>query len=358
MQITYTSPSSASRFGSPNQFTQYVQLLPSQIALPTFWDEDERAEVRGTSLEPALEAKINSLEREFGEFQNATSSITWCQQIWWDAHTETLSLQDWKLVDAMYRSRALELPGTGHAMVPCIDIANHASADDAVALYDTDPNGNAILVLRSGKVLNPSEEVTITYGDEKGACEMLFSYGFLEERMTSARELFLDLDIPDDDPLKLAKRAVAKSAPGFRLFDHGGSIDWEGPFVWLLCINEEDGLEFQLLQKNDGDRELKVFWQNAEMSDLSKIEASLTEDPKWPLFQLRATVVVRDRVQKQLALLERSRTDIDPNARKEEKEQMTAHYARRLRDLEEMLMSQAYDELENKVRGRFIFPAL
>ena len=350
MQITHTGPIKSPRLGLSNQFTQYVQLLPSQIAVPTFWSEEERSALRGTSLEAALEAKMNSLDREFSKFRSATSSITWCRQVWWDADIEhSLSFHDWKLVDAMYRSRALDLPGISHAMVPCIDMANHASGDDTVALYDTDPDGNGTLVLRDGKSLKPGEEITITYGDEKGACEMLFSYGFLDERMTSAGELFLDLDIQDDDPLKLAKKAVSKSAPGFRLFIHEGSVSWEGPFVWSLCVNEEDGLEFQLLQKNDGERELKVFWQGAELSDLSKIEALLREDPKWTLFQLRATVVLRDRVERQLVVLERGKTDPTFITGMGKEENPAFQYATRLQDLEQTLMLQAYEEFENKV---------
>ncbi|KAL8688660.1 MAG: hypothetical protein Q9224_004825, partial [Gallowayella concinna] len=159
----------------------------------------------GTSLEAALEAKLRSLDREFAHLRASTVSIGWCKEYWWHAGTNGLSFDDWKQVDAIYRSRALDLPGTGHAMVPYIDMANHASGDETIALYDTDSDGNAVLVLRGGKTLKPNDEVTITYGDEKGACEMLFSYGFIEDTMTSARELFLDLDIPDDDPLKVAK---------------------------------------------------------------------------------------------------------------------------------------------------------
>lgn len=287
---------------------------------------------------------MSSLDREFHDFQSTTSSISWCKQVWWDADNGHLSIEDWKLVDAIYRSRALDLPGTGHAMVPCIDICNHSSGDKTKALYDTDADGNGILVLRDGHQLASSDEITITYGDAKGACEMLFSYGFLEEGMTSARELFLDLDIQDDDPLKLAKKAVAKSAPGFRLYDLDGSISWEGAFVWLLCINEEDGLGFQLMQRNDGERELKVFWQEAEMSDLSEIETLLKKDPRWPLFQLRATVVVRNRVQEQLVLLENSKRE---SALSNSDEEHTAFgYATKLQDLEGMLMLHAYEEFE------------
>lgn len=357
MQITHTGPT-IPPIGVSNQFTQYIQLLPSHITIPTFWIEEERSTLRGTSLETALEAKLNSLDLEFGEFRSATSSIAWCQRIWWDTGTSTLSFEDWKLIDAMYRSRALDLPGTGHVMVPCIDNANHASGDNTISLYETDIDGNASLILRDGKVLKCGDEVTITYGDEKGACEMLFSYGFLEEEMTSARELFLDLDIQDDDPLKLAKKAVSNSAPGFRLFDHSDTVGWQGPFVWLLCINEEDGLEFELLQKNDGERELKVCWRGAEILDLSKIETLLREDPKWPLFELRATVVVRDRVEKQLNILDSSQAGFNLVNGLAKIEHTAMYYAARLRGLEETLMLQAYDECENKASRSFHTPSL
>jgi hypothetical protein len=82
---------------------------------------------------------------------------------WWDEETGKLTFEDWKQVDAMYRSRALDLPGTGHAMVPCVDMANHASGDEVVALYETDKKGNAVLQLRWGKRISPGDEVTITY---------------------------------------------------------------------------------------------------------------------------------------------------------------------------------------------------
>ena len=62
----------------------------------------------------------------------------------------------------MYRSRALEFPGVGDAMVPCIDMANHASGNATAALYETDDDGNALLELRQDKEIPPGGEITIT----------------------------------------------------------------------------------------------------------------------------------------------------------------------------------------------------
>ena len=73
-----------------------------------------------------------------------------------------LDLDDWKSVDAIYRSRALEFPGIGDAMVPSIDMANHSSGDKTTAIYESDAHGNGLLLLREGKELRPGDEVTIS----------------------------------------------------------------------------------------------------------------------------------------------------------------------------------------------------
>ncbi|KAL8896915.1 MAG: hypothetical protein Q9207_007478 [Kuettlingeria erythrocarpa] len=349
MQITHSALAGSDKIGVANPLTEYVKFLPPKVPLPTFWSPEEKAVAVGTSLEAALGSKLRSLDREFTHLHDSTASIGWCQKHWWRVGSGALSLDDWKQVDAMYRSRALDLPGTGHAMVPYVDMANHASGDETVALYDTDVDGNAILFLREGKSLKPGDEVSITYGDEKGACEMLFSYGFIEGTMSSARELFLDLDIPDDDPLKLAKKAVSKAAPGFKLFSKEGTIGWEGEFTWLVCVNEEDGLDFRLMQTIDGEKELKLFWNDEELLDISKLRSFLQEGLYWDVFQLRAIATLQGRVEQQLITLERSKDSI--NASKLEADRNPSSYwvIMRLRELEEKLMLQAYEEFEERV---------
>lgn len=146
-----------------NPWSEYIKFLPASVPLPTFYTDDERELLYGTSLKEAVDTKIASLEREFEHLRTVTAAIPWCAREWWDVDTGRLTFDDWKQVDAMYRSRALDLPGTGHAMVPCVDMANHASGDATVALYETDEEGNAVLQLRWGKTLRPGDEVTITY---------------------------------------------------------------------------------------------------------------------------------------------------------------------------------------------------
>jgi hypothetical protein len=130
--------------------------------LPTIWTNRERDLLIGTTLKAATEAKLRALYREFDNLRKCTSHISWCNSIWWDEADGMLDFDDWKQVDAMYRSRALEFPGIGDAMVPCVDMANHASGDQTAALYEKDVHGNALLYVRQGRNLETGEEVTIT----------------------------------------------------------------------------------------------------------------------------------------------------------------------------------------------------
>ncbi|GME48058.1 Set domain-containing protein [Neofusicoccum parvum] len=304
----------------------------------------------------AVEAKIKSLNKEFEQLRTATEQIKWCAEEWWDEEDGHLSFDDWLQVDAMYRSRALEFPGIGDSMVPCIDMANHASGDATVALYEADSDGNAALLLRDGKEVKKDDEITITYGDKKGVCEMLFSYGFIEDNMTSARELFLDLEIPNDDPLKRAKLHVNTSAPGFRVFDAddagatAGSTSWQSDFIWLVIVNEEDGLEFEVAQTTDGGRELRVYWNGSVLEEPDKLKDVLKAHPMWDVYRLRAVSLIQDRVETQLRLLYGTEDEVKAARRGEFTgiRENVWSLATRLRDLEKDLLERAYGSLEEE----------
>jgi hypothetical protein len=140
---------------------RYIKFLP-QEELPTFWNDDERELLAGTTLKPAVDAKLKSLQKEYDRLRSLTEKVPWCAKIWWDEDSGLLTFDDFAQVDAMYRSRALEYPGIGEAMVPCLDMANHTAGQATAAVYETDNRGDAILLLRDGKVLDAGSEVTIT----------------------------------------------------------------------------------------------------------------------------------------------------------------------------------------------------
>ncbi|QDS76005.1 hypothetical protein FKW77_004690 [Venturia effusa] len=295
------------RIGTRTPFTEYIQFLPTEL-LPTSWTSDERYLLTTTTLHPATDAKQASLHREFETLHKATKDVKWCADTWWNPTSPThLDVSDWKFVDSMYRSRALEYPGIGDAMVPCIDMANHAAGSDTIALYEMDGEGNAVLVLREGVSVRKGDEVTITYGDAKGACEMVFSYGFIDDAMVregDAKELFLDLEMMGDDPLAMAKNRVSTAAPGVKLMRTDEGVEWVSEYVYLIVVNEEDGLEFEVLQTTDGGRELRVSWKGDSLSDIGTLPSLLEKEELWPVFQLRAAAIIQARVEEQLASME------------------------------------------------------
>lgn len=206
-----------------------------------------------------------------------------------------------------------------------------------------------------------------SYGDDKGASEMIFSYGFLENTMQDAKQLFLDLDIPDDDPLKPAKRAICKDAPGVRLFsinkDSGGNHDnnsastgWESGFVWWACVNEEDGLNFQVLQTLEGQRELRATWKGQPLSpDTTSLEDLVLSDSQKDVFKLRANVIIQTRLERQLSLLEETASafdevEHDPSGDRTGIRSEVYETIRRLRGLEIDLLRRGLKDLSQEVR--------
>lgn len=158
--------------------------------------------------------------------------------------------------------------------------------------------------------------------------------------------MFLDVEIPDDDPLRPAKMFVSTAAPGFRLFDKAGGVDWESDFIWLVIVNEEDGLDFRVRQTIDGKREIQSLWRDNELDDTSKLREYLREDPMWDVYQLRATVLLHSRVDAQINILkEFGDPGIDASVR-----EGPWRLAERLRALELQMLERATETFESQVR--------
>lgn len=318
--------------------------------LPTFWTTSELKLLIGTTLAPAVSAKLSSLRREYDLLCSTAENTRWYKIV-----QDHLNLDDWYQVDAMYRSRALDFPNIGHCMAPCIDLANHASGEDTIAIYERDADRDAVLLLREGKEVKEGAEVTITYGDEKGACEMLFSYGFLDENMESAEALFLSLTIPDSDVFQRAKINIADCAPGFKLIDAGDEgIDWTGDFIWLLCVAEDDGLRFELAQTLEGESEMEAFFQDRELQGgAGELRTMLAATDLWDVYRLRAITILQQRVLDQLQLLFRTQDEVDasPHGGGTEVRETVYESAMTLRRLEFELMEKAYETFQKEVRN-------
>ncbi|KAJ5161664.1 hypothetical protein N7492_007056 [Penicillium capsulatum] len=362
LQITHSCPQTRPRIGVSSPWTEYIKFLPPSFPLPTSYSPEEAELLRGTSLATAVEAKALSLEREFDYLREATDGIAWCQRCWWAEDMGQLSLADWKYIDAAYRSRMVDLPGSGHAMVPCIDMANHAPEPAVKALYDTDASGNAVLQLRWNKRLCAGDEVTISYGDDKPASEMIFSYGFLESDRSEAKQVLLDMDMPDDDPLGVAKKMVCQETPGIRVSasdaeyddvttEKSNQITWDGPLVWWASVNEEDGLLIGVVQTTDGTQELETKWKGEKIQSPNHLRDLLAKDPLWNIFQLRAVVLVLERLETQMSLLQET-DEVLSNMREKNPSLLDLMFrpdifslTARLRNLETALLQRARNDL-------------
>ncbi|CAK7266717.1 hypothetical protein SEPCBS119000_002173 [Sporothrix epigloea] len=324
------------RAALPTPWTDYVRFLPADVPLPTMWTAAERRLLQGTSLENAVRAKLLALEREFDQLREQSSAIPFWQAALWERKCP-LQLQDWILVDAWYRSRCLELPRYGPCMVPCIDMVNHSSTPNAYYEDHTSvPAGRAdagiVLLLRPGQTAAASDEITISYtgsigdgtsavGGTKPASEILFSYGFIDP-ISARHSLVLPVQPFPDDPLGKAKRHIfGESAPclevevlridgqdDFGKEDEESSdsrlparVRWTCPFACLMCVNEEDGLDFRLLQQTDGSTQLRMFWQDNDVTDAARNMEALTSTHELaPIFRLRVVTVLQEVIEGQL----------------------------------------------------------
>jgi len=329
--------------GVSNPWTEYLRFLPRDVLVPTLWNEDERLLLRGTSLDVAINAKMTALTAEFDAVQSTSSVIPCWNELLWE--NKTVSFRDWVRLDALYRSRCLELPRSGESMVPCIDMINHSA--EPTAYYDENAKDDVVLLVRPGVDLEKGEEVTISYGEAKSAAEMLFSYGFIDPAST-IESLVLPIEPFDDDPLAKAKLVGFGEPPRVHLERErsSGSTSWKSPFVHLMCVNEEDGLEFRVLQDTEGGRQLRIFWQEDDVTDRVKdFESLLQSRPLHALFRLRAVIVVQECLQTQLGQAESYESVSEPGDVRPE----CLAAAQTLRTIEKGLLQSGIQALEVEV---------
>lgn len=194
-------------------------------------------------------------------------------------------------------------------MVPVLDMVNHSSQPNAY--YEHISSNGVSLLMRPSKLLEVGSEITISYGDVKSEAEMLFSYGFIDEQSMN-KSLTLTLEPSPDDPLGKAKGAAFGGPTVLRISIEQDEVQWECPFLYLLLLNEEDGLEFRMLQQTDGTRsQLKVFWQGSDVTDATNtFESLISNQPLRDVFKLRAMALLQDRLRQQLERLYESEEEV------------------------------------------------
>lgn len=238
------------------------------------------------------------------------------------------------------------MPRAGHSIVPCLDLANHTV--NANAYFEQAPNDDVLLLLRANQKVEDRQEITISYGEAKSAAEMLFSYGFVEDH-SATNSLVLDLQHLSDGPLGKAKLAAFPGAPVARLWVESEAVQWYSPFLFFVCLNEEDGLQFKVLQQSDGSQgSLRVLWQGHDVTDSTdKFQEHISQHPMEEIFNLRVVILLQNRIGQQI---ERLHASEDISAALESdfgRDLWTA--AAQLRRLETRLLEMAYDALDLQV---------
>ncbi|KAL2148765.1 hypothetical protein VTH82DRAFT_1912 [Thermothelomyces myriococcoides] len=307
VQTALASRSGHSAVGVSNPWTEYLKFLPETVLVPTLWTEEERLLLRGTSLETAVDAKISALDAELGLVREKSSDVAgWNDLLWGGEDDSAISFTGWIRLDALYRSRCLELPRSGESMVPCIDMINHSA--NPSAYYDENAKNEVVLRLRPGTTISRGDEITINYGDAKSAAEMLFNYGFID-RESAIDSLVLPLAPFPDDPLAKAKLVafgepprihVSRSRGDGRSADEEGtfaSTQWTSAFAYLMCVNEEDGLEFRDEDVTDRTRDF---------------ESLVRTHPLASVLRLRVVTVVEEALRAQLERLRSVPATPDP----------------------------------------------
>lgn len=139
-------------------------------------------------------------------------------------------------------------------------------------------------------------------------------------------------------------------APGVRISSGPDGIRWNSDYVWIICANEEDGLDFRISQTLEGSKTLEVLWKG-ETIESAQLAECCRSDPLWELFILRAVSIIQARVAKQLQILydnfeDESIITIDGPAIREGQRSLSLE----LRELETELLERAYGHLEEEVR--------
>lgn len=368
-----------------------MQYISDERSLPTFWSEGEKGAMWGTSLARHCGAKSAALRREF-EGVVASCEGLWWGGVWGDGDGDgagCLELADWLVVDAMWRSRAMELSaapppsraGSGgnagvegmECLVPIMDMANHHSnarvgysllqppAADWPGDKSTTGNGGDADRLWAGLVFETpiftdsssktpaaminnnttktreeenTEEITISYGSMKGAAEMIFSYGFLDDHdndndndnnddndndndndneIPDARSIMLGWTLPEDDPLRFEKVAALGLEPGIQIYtpvNGMGAVRFVGTAVWAMSINEEDGLRIVGTTApaeggdNDDDDVVKMFFKDVRIMSKAHLIDVLAHDRAALVFRARAYGYVYLRIEEEIRRLD------------------------------------------------------
>ncbi|KAK9459554.1 uncharacterized protein V1516DRAFT_680222 [Lipomyces oligophaga] len=239
----------------------YLSLLPDPRSFamkpPIFWSPEQVAKCAGTSLYIPLAAKQRRLSAEYSKFVDDWQIIS----------DREIQLEDYLRAEYLFTSRVMELPAGAEmelAVVPVIDFANHSRKFSA-RFEVTQESVQLVSVEQQPQTEDEgqrkdveSNEITISYGPEKGTSEILFTYGFIlpVDDYDGKEHVRMRITLGDETVQLLYGRPALVD---IRLGpDSTDELDWECDYLWLLCAGAEDGFSVRQTVQHDGVVELEA----------------------------------------------------------------------------------------------------
>ncbi|GAO47452.1 SET domain-containing protein [Saitoella complicata NRRL Y-17804] len=324
-------------------YRAFYDALPKKIPLPSTWTETEREIIQGTSIANATQPRQFRNKFIHGALRASEFAPSW---------VKNLSLEQYVLADTWYTSRCLD----GSIMVPILDFANHSSK--ANARWERNEAGDMMLVLRDdlAEVVKEGDEITISYGEEKGSGELLFTYGFLEEELPYSKQMTA-LAIPDGDDVAYeleAKmevwkaRAVGPPRLTLTVNTDGEHVEWDCPWFYLYILEDDDNIDFMsgYGSHEPGLTTLRAYIDDEFINEPADIVRILkARRNKWPVYQSRANRAVLQCVEKQLQVLRETDELANNVAGREE----VCRLGLKLREQEMQLLEKVKEQLSQEV---------
>eukprot|EP00897_Mesotaenium_endlicherianum_P010636 jgi/Mesen1/9600/ME000657S08867 len=272
-----------------SKWKPYLDILPEKLDSPLFWSDEELAELQGSQLLGQVEGYRELLHAEYERVSQQLLA----------PHPELfpeglITLESFMWAFGILRSRAFPpLIGEDMALVPLLDLANHASArvppkagpweKKSAGLFDR----QQVVSMKAGFQHAPGQQVMMEYGAAKSNGQLALDYGLADREKAvpssgatagaadledNAREVFqLTLQISDADRFLDDKSDVAELS-GLEATNYFDLQRGQGPpqtmvtFLRLMALGGSDAFLLEALFRNAawGHLELPVSRENEE----------------------------------------------------------------------------------------------
>jgi hypothetical protein len=132
-----------------------------------------------------------------------------------------------------------------------------------------------------------------------------------------------------------------------------GQIHWKSPYLFLLGLNQEDGLDFKILQETDGTTSsLRVFWKDCDVTEATgNIDELIKKDNEHlqEVFELRAVALLEQRLHGQLLRMDEADDVLSILADSVELAVSRQEVAIQLRERERRLLVAALEKVKLQV---------